>query len=305
MASNIVVFGPTGAVASFAAHEARRRGATVHLAMRDISKPIPGLSNDLESNYRRVQADLSDPASLISAVRETKATTAFVYSIYASPDSMASSFVALKDAGIKFVVLLTSFLVKGDAGDEDNRSGFTGANARIEISLKKSGLAYVAIRPAYFNSNVLWNKSDIQKGEVGLVYPDIVFDFIAPSDIGIVCGAILAQPDLAKDCEHNAVVLCGPEIMTQRKAHEEAIAKALGKEIKVTELNEEQWLDKQSHMPRKMLEELVKSFRASSQGHDSYPEGLYKSAVENLRKYKGSEPVRLGEWVAANRDAFE
>jgi uncharacterized protein YbjT (DUF2867 family) len=296
--NTILIFGPTGAVASNTAREVHKRGASVHLAMRETSKPTP----ELDSSIPRIQADLSDPSSLAKAVQQTHATSAFVYTIFSSPDHMASSFTALRDAGIKFIVLLSSFTVRGSPDSGISGEKFIGAvHAKTEVALVESGVKYVAVRPAYFNSNVLWNKAEFKTGEVGLVYPDVVFDFIAPSDIGIVCGAILSSPPAKSE----NVYLCGPELITQRKAHEDVIAKALGKEVKVKELNEQQWLEKNSFMPPPVLDSLLTGLRESSQGKSAYPEEMYGPAVENIRKYKGAEPMGLGEWVEANKGMFE
>src|SRR5690242_6833607 len=116
---NVIVFGPTGGVGRAAALEARKRGAHVWLAMRDTNKTIPGLSADAEG-FTRIQADLSKPDSLKDAVKKSGATTAFVYTLFGSPDSMRSAFDALRDSGITYAALLSSFMVKGDPHDEAN-----------------------------------------------------------------------------------------------------------------------------------------------------------------------------------------
>jgi uncharacterized protein YbjT (DUF2867 family) len=294
----VLIFGPSGAVACAAAHEAQRRGASVHLAMRDTTKALPNLPDSLQ----RIQADLSDPASLTHAVQKSSATVAFVYTVFASQDHMASSFSALKSAGIQFVVLLSSFKVSGEPEEERNMASFIDrVHAQTESALKNSGLKYAAIRAAYFNSNVLWNVKEMKTGEVGLLYPDVTFDFLAPSDIGIVCGAILGQP---KYHETKTMYLCGPEIMSQERAHG-IIGEALGREIKVKALSEEQFLEKFPHMPRPALETLVKGMRESHEGQNAYPEEMYGQAVANIREYKEGEPMKLGEWVEAHKEDFE
>jgi uncharacterized protein YbjT (DUF2867 family) len=294
----VLIFGPSGAVACAAAHEAHRRGASVHLAMRDTTKPLP----DLPSSLPRVQADLSDPASLSHAVQKSSATVAFVYTVFASEDHMASSFSALKSAGVKFVVLLSSFKVTGEPEEEQNMASFIDrVHAQTESALKKSGLKYTAIRAAYFNSNVLWNVKEMKTGEVGLLYPDIEFDFLAPIDIGVVCGAILAQE---KYHETKVLYLCGPELMSQERAHG-IIGGILGREIKVKALSEEEFLEKHPRVPKPALETLVKGMRESHEGENAYPEDMYSQAVANIRKYKEGEPMKFQEWVEANKEKFE
>jgi uncharacterized protein YbjT (DUF2867 family) len=294
----VLIFGPSGSVACVAAHEAHRRGASVHLAMRDTTKSLANLPSSLP----RIQADLSDPASLTHAVQKSSATVAFVYTVFASEDHMASSFSKMKSAGIKFVVLLSSFKVTGEPEKEQNMASFIDrVHAQTESALKKSGLKYAVIRPAYFNSNVLWNVEEMRTGKVGLLYPDVKFDFLAPDDIGIVCGAILAQE---KYHETKVLYLCGPELMSQEHAHG-IIGEVLGREIKVKTLSEEEFLEKHPHMPKPALDTLVKGMRESHEGANAYPESLYEPAVENIRKYKEGEPMKFAEWVEANKRKFE
>jgi uncharacterized protein YbjT (DUF2867 family) len=140
----VLVFGPTGAVGSAAALEAHRRGANVFLAMRDTKKPIEGL--DDSEGYMRIQADLSDPETVRKAIEVSGAKIAFVYMIHASKDSMASTFRTMKEAGIHYVVLLSSFTIKGAPEDETNMVNYIPrAHALTEIALRDSGIPYTAV----------------------------------------------------------------------------------------------------------------------------------------------------------------
>ena len=116
----ILIFGPTGAVSNAAAIKAHKRGANVFLAMRDTTKEIQNLSaSDLSSpRYTKIQADLTQSATVKHAVHQSGATTAFVYTILSSKDNMRATFSALKDSDIEHVVLLSSYAVKGPAENE-------------------------------------------------------------------------------------------------------------------------------------------------------------------------------------------
>jgi uncharacterized protein YbjT (DUF2867 family) len=157
----------------------------------------------------------------------------------------------------------------------------------------------------YFNSNVFWYLEDIKQDFVELFTPDISFDFLSPSDIGTVCGAILAEPELRKPVnELRTVDLCGPQLFTQREAFN-IMSQRLGREIKIKELNEEQFRTKLGHLPPPALDSLVNGFKASQEGHGPYAQKeRYEAAVKNLRRYKGAEPMQFGEWVEANKAAF-
>lgn len=305
MTSRTLVFGPTGAVGCAAAIEAHRRGAHVWLAMRDTNKSINGLSDpELKSgNYTRVQADLSKPETLKQAVKESGATSAFVYTIFESADNMRATFDTLKENGIKHVVLLSSYNVKGPAEDESNMRGFIeGIHAKTEVALNESGLSNTAVRPSYFTSNVLWYLKEIQKGTVQLLYPDIKFDYISPTDIGTVCGALLSEPRFRTGSKQ-VVPLNGPELHTQRQAME-IVAQTLGRKIKVEEIDEDAFYDKQlKHQPRPVVDSVVDGMRASNNGRDAYPNHAEDSA--NISKYSEREPTKLADWLQANRAAFD
>ena len=92
----------------------------------------------------------------------------------------------------------------------------------------------------YFPSNVFWYREEISQGEVGLLYPEVKFDYIAPADIGAVCGAVLAEPHFRS--QHQRIIpLCGPVLYSQREAMG-IIDWKLGREIVVRELGEEEWV---------------------------------------------------------------
>ena len=211
--------------------------------MRDTTKEIKHLSaSDLSSpRYTKIQADLNQPATLKQAVHESGATTAFIYTILSCKDNMRATFSALKDSGIEHVVLLSSYAVKGPAEDEKNMQGFIeAAHARTEVALKASGLASTAVRAMYFPSNVFWYREGIRQGEMGLLCPEVKFDYIAPADTGAVCGAVFAEPRFR--VQHQKVIpLCGPVLYSQREAMG-IIGRTLGREIEVRELGEEEWL---------------------------------------------------------------
>lgn len=297
--NNVLIFGPTGAVGGAAALEAAARGATLWLAMRNPSKSIPGLSSST-SSYHRIQADLSNPDTLSAAVEESGAKSAFVYAIFDSSDGMLASFTALKDAGIEYVVLLSSYSVQGAPEAEKNHhNDISSLHAKTEISLRKTGIKYTAVRPAFFNSNAIWfYGSGLVSGQVTVLHPDTKLDWITPSDIGTVAGALLAGPPQTSEI----VYLCGPELLSQREALP-VIGKALGRELTLNEVNEEQWIEELAPTPRPLLQTLAVSLR--SEGVAGYPQDTYKQATENIEKITGRQPTKLEEWVKQNKDVIE
>lgn len=301
----VLVFGPTGAVGCAAAIEAHRRGAHVWLAMRDVNKTIKGLSaSDLESKrYSKIQADLTKPDTLKQAVEQSGAASAFVYTVFESKDSMRGTFDTLKDAGVGHVVLLSSFAVKGPAEDEKNMEEFiAAAHAKTEVTMKESGIANTAVRPMYFTSNVFWYLNGIRQGKVELLYPNIKFDYISPTDIGTVCGAVLSEPRFRSQ-QQQIIPLCGPELHSQREAMG-IIGQALGHEIQIQEINEDQWYEKllKQGLPRPVIQSITKGMRASNEGRNAYPD--HAEVSENVSKYAERNPTSLADWITANKAAF-
>ncbi|KAG9191117.1 hypothetical protein G6011_09205 [Alternaria panax] len=297
----VLVFGPTGGVGSAAAIEAHRRGAKVYLAMRDTKKELKGIKQD-GNDYVRIQADLAKPDTIKQAVETSGAKTAFVYVVHEVQDGMRSSFEALKEAGITYIVLLSSFKVRDPLSAEANkRDNIAAFHAAAEGALQETGVSYTAVRPAWFNTNIFWNLKEIKKGEVELLYPNVRFDYLAPSDIGTVCGALLAEPHFQKEAG-KSIYLCGPKLMTQHEGHA-VLGKALGKEIKVKEIDEERYFKKYEYIPRPILDTLVRGMRESNAGRDGYDE-IYDKAVENVGKYTEREPTKFEDWVKENKAAF-
>ncbi|EOA87223.1 hypothetical protein ACJQWK_10265 [Exserohilum turcicum] len=299
----VLVFGPGGSVGNAAAIEAHKRGAKVYLAMRDTSKEANGIQEGgKEDGYVRVQADLSQPDTIKHAVEISKAEAAFVYTVHGMQDHMRSAFEALKAAGISYIVLLSTFRVREPPSSEANMQNTIGAiHAKAEMALQGTGVPYTAVRPAYFNTNVLWGLEGIKKGRVELIYPNARFDYLAPADIGAVCGALLAEPQLRLDAGQS-IYLCGPDLMTQSEAHS-TIARTLGREIQIVEIDEQTWFSRLQHMPRPLLEDLAHDLKENSGGRDLYG-GIYEQAVRNVATYSGREATRLGAWVEANAGVF-
>jgi uncharacterized protein YbjT (DUF2867 family) len=305
-----IVFGPTGHVGSAAAITAAQLGAKVVLALRDTQKPIPGLTADQEKSgsFERIQADLTKPETIEAAVRTTGAKSAFLYLAYATPDHMRGTIEALKASGIEFVVFLSSFAVDGDLRSIEPSNIVAYLHGQVEINLEEvfGADGYVAVRPAFFNTNVEWWAGMIREGEVKIAYPDSAFDWISPGDIGRVAGTLLVQGIQATSGakERNFITLCGPKLVSQGDAMG-IFGKAIGKDVKVTEVNEEEGVTIliENGVPEFVAKPLVKSVAAARSGSNQYAGGRYTEGSLNLKKYAG-QVTSLDEWAVANKEVF-
>ncbi|KAI3054167.1 hypothetical protein CBS147352_3825 [Aspergillus niger] len=310
--ASVIVFGPTGAVGSAAARTAQQLGTTVYLAMRDPTKPIPGLSveKEREGGFERVQANFSQPDTISTAVAQSKAKHAFIYTDLTSSDHMRASFKALKQAGIESVVLLSSFGIQEDVRDVPPEDHLAYVHAQAEVSLQEVlGVnGYVAVRPAFYASNTLWWKASIQNGQVKLAWPTAVFDWISPEDIGGVCGTILARRAQGSDLSltESYVNLVGAEQMGVGDAVK-TIGKVLGKEVNVTEVEYNVALDSlvnESGLPEPIARSVLEFCQSAANGQSFIDSPRYGPAVGNIEKYLGRPATRLHEWVEVNREKF-
>ncbi|KAJ5169039.1 uncharacterized protein N7482_004633 [Penicillium canariense] len=296
--ANVIVFGPTGDVASAAALTAYQQGAKVTLAMRDPSKPIPRLSG---ISAERIQADLSKPDTISAAVHQSSAKVAFIYALFgeAGGTGMHDSIVALKEAGIESVVLLSSYTVGDSPHDRTPEEYAAWFPSQVEISLEKvfGKDRFAAVRPAYFASNIVWLKQGIQAGEVHHPNPGAEYDWIAPEDIGGVCGMILAH-----GVKENPVWLLGAEQMTLQNAIA-TVSGVLGKNIKVTKIPREEALaNMKSTNPEAFANWYIKYIT-----DDAGYEFRYAAAGEaagNVQKYTGKPPMPFQQWVEGNKARF-
>lgn len=307
MAPNVLIFGATGGVGSFTTLAAHALGANITLAMRDTSKAIPNLPSSLSTSLPRVQADLTDPTSIHTAVTTSRATAAFIYCAFGAPDHMRGAITALKAAGVEFVVFLSSSSIKGDVRAVPPTDFIPWQHAQVEIVLEEvfGPAGYVAVRPGYFASNLLVHAKRVARGEVvTMPYPEAEFDYVVPGDIGRVCGALLVGGGGKGE---TVVTLAGPQLVAQREVVR-AMGRAVGKEVTVEGFTEEEdavkFVVENLGLPELPAKQLVKGFRAVAEGLDVFEKGEYEKAVANIEKYGGKKATTVYEWVEENKDKF-
>lgn len=312
----VIIFGPTGAVGSAAARTAASLGAHVTLAMRDTSKAISGIPDTSSSDrYVRIQADLTQPATVSAAVKQSNATHAFIYLIHQSQDHMRSTIQALKDSGITLIVFLSSFTVTGTGSGA--LSAIPPSNvidylhARVELQLEEifTRSHFVALRPGSFASNEFqYAPAFSSNSEVKITYPKSRVDCIAPADIGRVGGTILAR-GMPQD-GNSAIYLYGPEFL---KAQEvvATIARVLGKDPKVSECDEQEARKVMSERgyPPPLVEYFVGQTHKAEWAGDGEGEIFGRKVSEkdrgNVEKYGGGgKATTFEQFVKENREAF-
>jgi nucleoside-diphosphate-sugar epimerase len=296
--NSVIIFGPTGDVGSAAALQAYKEGAKVTLAMRDTTKHIPSLSGIIAD---RVEADLTKPETIRAAVRQSGAKSAFIYAILGTSDHMRASLEALKEAGIDMPVLLSSYSIQSDIRSVSPDDHVPWVHAQVEISLEEiyGKECFVAVRPNYFASNILWFKAGIQAGEVRHANPEAKYDWISPQDIGRVCGSILAR-----GMKQRIVWLMGSEKMALKDAVG-VVARALGREIKVTKITAEEALEEflKNGTPEHTARWIVR-YITEDAGYE-FKTAVVEEARGNVLKYTHRVPVQFDQWVDGDLAKFE
>jgi uncharacterized protein YbjT (DUF2867 family) len=294
----VIIFGASGAVGSAAARKAYTEGSKITLAMRDPSKTIPTLDG---ITAKKLQADLTQPDTVLEAVRQSGAKAAFIYAVHGAPDAMRSTLEALKEGGVEYVVFLSSFTVQGDIRAIEPAHMIPYVHAQIEIALEDVfGDQWSSLRPAYFSSNVLQYKDEILQGEIALPNSEVVFDWISPDDIGDVAGTILAHG--VRECY---VPLVGPEKLSLKDTLS-LIANTLGREIKISVAGKEQAIkDMQSRgMPEGVATWFVEMVtEPKSFIWDTAPADT-EAGRGNIQKYTKRPPTRFRQWLDDNKEAF-
>lgn len=304
----VIVFGPSGAVGAATARAAHELGAKVVLAMRDTTKPIPGLDEAKlkDGNFERVQADLQEPDTVHHAVSSTQATRAFIYIAHRSPDNMKSTLQALKSAGIDLVVLLSSFTIQGEPEDVKPSEVIPYLHAQVEISLKEvfGPGGYVAARPGAFASNTIQYKAGLESGLVKIFAPEATVDAIAQEDIGRACGTVLVKGPLD---ENPAMYLYGPQLISQADCVK-TLAKVLGKSPTIEPMDREEAyknFTEQRRWPAPLAEYMIRQSGVVDPARRlvcGYPVGAEQLAT--VEKYTGKKAITFEEWAEQNKQMF-
>lgn len=308
---NVIVFGPTGAVGGATAREAGKRGAKVWLAMRDTNKVVDGVTADQERDgkFVRVKADLSDPETVKQAVQLSGAKAAFVYLVH-GPGGVKGALQAMKEAGIEYVVFLSSFtLPEGTSIREISPEALIPyVHAEAEIALEDISMAHTALRPGSFASNAFnmsWDGSKTPCEAYAFSEGKRTVDNIVPTDIGRVAGAVLV--DRPSTSSKEIIYLYGPTLISELEACK-IIKDVFSKEVKVVQQTPEEWTErlKATGFPPPLVDYLARAAQSKSgygeNGTDLYSGSIPAQAAANIKKYSGYEPTSFEDFVKSYRD---
>ncbi|KAJ7048042.1 hypothetical protein C8F01DRAFT_1214731 [Mycena amicta] len=296
----VIVFGPSGTIGGLVALEAHKRGA----------KTIPEISSDIEKsgNFVRVQADLSDPLSVGSAIKASGARAAYLYLVHGSPDFSRASLQAMRDAGVEYIVFLSGYSVQKESKElrAIPKTGIAFENAQVEIGVEDIGFPFfTALRPAFFASNYFKSYLDrsVKPPKTVIVDEDSTFDHITPEDIGVVGGAVLVErPSDVKE----TLYLCGPELHTIKEAWQ-LVKKVTGRDdLDTTPGSPAQFAQVMASkgIPAAITNHLLDVFE-KARGASGFLGPTYQVGVANVAKYTGRAPMTFVDYLEAHKAEWQ
>ncbi|KAL6355239.1 hypothetical protein LRP88_11488 [Fusarium phalaenopsidis] len=159
-------------------------------------------------------------------------------------------------------------------------------------AMKKAGISHVL---RFHSCGPRQEAEGVKKGEVKLLRLEAVSDYIAPEDIGSVCGVKLVE----HEAESEIVPLCGPDLLTQKEAWE-IVAQAIGRDLTITEISEKEFIAKKEEIrPSFIAHALAEYFLGDDKAR--YPADRYREASANIKKYTGRDPIKLSTWIKAHK----
>jgi uncharacterized protein YbjT (DUF2867 family) len=280
----LLITGATGNVGRELARELDAAGAALRVLVRDA-----GRAEVLPERVERVVGDLGDPATLRSALDGVAKLFLLVPGV--GLEHTEQALLAAKDAGVRHIVLLSSFNVLGDPIPAMGR----WHHEREEL-IRASGIAFTFLRPGGYMTNALdWLPTIRDGGYVldptgpGRHAP------IDPADIAAVAARVLT----GNDHDGKAYVLTGREAFTVAE-QVDILAQAIGRDLEVRPIATPADVVRFRYpdgAPPPLADAIVEALTQAR----SDPVGLRTDTVERLL---GRPPARFADWCTRNADAF-
>lgn len=277
----VLVTGGTGNVGSGVVTELLKRGAEVRVLVR--KQPEAG---KLPAGVEVAVGDLLDPVSLEKAMQGVDKL--FLLNAVV-PDELTQALIAYgvaKRIGIKHVTYLSVFKV-----DEFRDVPHFASKLAVESALREYGVPYTILRPGYYIQNDI-NLKDALSGAG--VYPmPIGIAGIATADVRDI--AEVAAISLTEGGhEHQTYDIVGPTLISG-PGNAALWGKLLGKEIKYTGHNFDQW---EQSMRSTMPSWSAYDLRMMFQGYFDRGFASTETEVARLTKLLGRVPRSYEEFAA-------
>ncbi|CAO3670105.1 unnamed protein product [Umbelopsis ramanniana] len=288
--SKVYVIGATGTIGNQLVKTLLSRGVQTTVLVRDPSKAA-GLFGESE-NLTVVQGDYNDTESFKQSIVGHDRLFLLIFD-FANMGAIKGNYAEIAySAGVKQIVDISSGAVNRPWRDS-HISAIHYAGEQAIFNVPKRG-SFVALRPTgFFSNHFFGDHMTIKfKGEIlGSANPDTKLPWISPTDIAELAANVLTEPAE----KHGDIVYHMTSVMLSGDERAEILSKALGKDIKYTQVSVEEqyklWMEN-AHFPHFV----AYGFADASQ------EGYATNPALSIVLYR--PPQTLEAWLELNKDKF-
>ncbi|WP_040709850.1 NAD(P)H-binding protein [Nocardiopsis potens] len=293
-------------------------GATGNIGRRVVAgllaagRPVRAMTRDpeaaaalLPAGARIVRGDFEDPDTWEAALDGVDRVHLFPF-VDPAPAQGPGFIGAAVDAGVRrFAVhsaAAAGFPYQGDPGDASltpyrrHLADEREAHLAVERAVEASGAEWTHVRPGLLAAGTLDRAAEIRAGEVRSPYPGARSTLVHEADVAEVAVAALVTDDHL-GCAHTVT---GPEPLTEAE-QVAAVARAVGREVRFTEITPEQarreWYDPERGVTREVLDRTLEMMAAAETADQVPPTDTY-------RRITGRPPRTYARWARDHREDF-
>jgi uncharacterized protein YbjT (DUF2867 family) len=286
----IAVIGATGNTGRAVVEELRALGENPLCIVRNADKAREVLGADA----RAVVAEITDMTAMEKALQGVKRVFVVTGHNPQAGDQQIGILEAARSAGVELFVKVSG----GRAVVGPHVESVVGrGHHAVEEAMKRSGLAWVILRPGLFMQNTLAQATSIKsEGRMVLAYPqDLPIAFIDVRDTGAVGARILRDPD-----RHAGKTYEFTGSTTTLGEFAQVFSEVLGKPVAYIGISPEQAEQgmKARGMPDWLVAHMVAMARAGANGAFS------NENTQPILEIVGRPPLTTREFVEAYKPAF-
>jgi uncharacterized protein YbjT (DUF2867 family) len=276
----VLVTGATGGVGRAVAGQLVKEGALVRAASRNPA------AADMPAGAEIVTGDLNDPTSMEAAFKGVNAVF-----LYAQGNKLPGLMKAMKEGGVEYVVVLSTI-------DATNPHPYAQHNRQrhlaVEEAVADAGFSYTHLRPGAFATNALrfWSRSIAAEGIVRIPFPEAQQAPIDPQDI----AAVAVRALVSRNFDGQALVLTGPESLTQRQQVQH-ISAAAGRRIAIETISVQEARDALGRIiPPAYVELLIRQWADEV--------GVQSPVTDNVQRITGRPATLYADWAIRHAENF-
>ena len=284
----IGILGGTGVTGSQVVAALKAKGANFTCIVRDPDAAKAKLGDDVNV----VPGDLSDPASLDSAMEGIDTLYLLCGHSPALKELEMNGLGAAKRAGVSYIVK-SSGTEKGIAADSP--SAIMKTHYEVENEVRGSGIKWAISRPNFFMSTLMGMAEPIaMMGKlITTLPPETAISMIHPADIGESVAELLTNQDRAGQ----EYFLTGPVVTMGDVV--KAISEAVGKEIEYVQVPPEA---AKKAMEEKAMPDWLMAHMGAMMGIAA--RGDMAGETNWVQQLTGHAPRTLPEWLGGAKAAF-